>query len=170
MSKNNQQLVLYSTNTRLAYRIAQVFYGDFHYVWCSPYFDDSNLPKQDINLPSSSTPREIGRTLLREISSGDRHSAKIEQNRKSLVSAAGIKLKDGVIDHSEYLEIKEIIETTELNEFLPLLFVIPYVLVIKLLAKAPVSMRANPLSQEYIIEKLPRAYFDIIPFSEGVLT
>lgn len=166
---DSEQLFLYSTNTSLAYRIAKGYFGDFHYVWCSPFFDDSNVPRQDICLPSSSTPREIGRALLREINSGDRHSSKIEKNRKSLIYAAEVKLNDGVIDDSDYLEIKEIVETSELNEFRPLLFIISYSLVKELLKKAPVGMRANPLSEEYIIEKLPRSYFDFIPFSEGVL-
>ena len=31
--------ILYSTNTWIAYMIAERFYRRHHYVWCTPYFD-----------------------------------------------------------------------------------------------------------------------------------
>ncbi|MBI3374798.1 MAG: hypothetical protein HY017_24000 [Betaproteobacteria bacterium] len=47
-------------------------------------------------------------------------------------------------------------------DFRPLLYVIPFVAVSHLLKEVPVSRRAHPLSQEYIIEELPTELFDAI--------
>ncbi len=43
-------LILYSTNTWLAYKIAERFYGDMHYVWCAPFFDSESLPRNFFNV------------------------------------------------------------------------------------------------------------------------
>ncbi len=34
-----EKLILYSTNTWIAYKIAQKYYKDEHYIWCTPIFD-----------------------------------------------------------------------------------------------------------------------------------
>src|SRR5262245_16335140 len=35
--------VLYSTNTWLAFAIAQKYYASRHYVWCTPHFDPRSM-------------------------------------------------------------------------------------------------------------------------------
>jgi hypothetical protein len=40
MAATRPPLVLYSTNTSLAYNLNQPYYGEKHWVWCSPYFDE----------------------------------------------------------------------------------------------------------------------------------
>jgi hypothetical protein len=155
-------LMLYSTNTLLAYHINQMYYGDLHYVWSSPFFGASNIPSPFSPNPPSSSPQEIYETLLKDIQNGDRHSAKIRQNKAGLRRGAIVKHKMGVIDERQRLEILEKVRRAQFVEFKPLLYAIPFSLVASIFTPVPVRYRSNPLSEEYIIERLPRSTFDII--------
>jgi|SRR6185436_1167049 len=77
-------LLLYSTNTLLAYHINQTYYGELHYVWCSAFFGAANIPSPYRPNPPSSSPQEIYETLLKAIESNDKHSNKIRRNRAGL--------------------------------------------------------------------------------------
>jgi hypothetical protein len=154
--------ILYSANTWLAFRICEKYYSDKHYVWCTPFFDSDSSSKHLFSLPPSSTPKDIGQRLKNEIAMGDRHSPKIEGNRIGLIKGAEINFANGKISDSEFNEIKAIVEQARFQDFRPLLYVIPTVHVINRLKSVDVSLRAHPLSEEYIIEELERQYFDII--------
>ena len=64
-------------------------------------------------------------------------------------------------------EIAKIVESAEVSDFRPLLYIMPFELVQKLLIKVPVADRAHPLSSEFLIHSLPRAHFDVIEFNIG---
>lgn len=74
-------LLLYSTNTLLAYHISQTYYGELHYVWCSALFGAANIPSPYYPNPPSSSPQGIYETLLKAVESGDRHSEKIRLDK-----------------------------------------------------------------------------------------
>jgi hypothetical protein len=148
----------------LASRISELYYSNKHYVWCTPFFDGENTPRQTFSLPPSSTPRDIGQRLQNEIKLGDRHSTKIELNRNGLLKGAQIKFENGKINKQQLKEITEIVNEARIPDFRPLLYVIPTAKVITKLKSVDVSQRAHPLSEEYIIEELDRKCFDVVSF------
>lgn len=81
-----EPLLLYSTSTWLAYAIAERYYGGVHYAWCSPVYDGTTA-ESHINIPPTSSPAEIYRLLLHEVSRGERHGKAIENNREGLGGA-----------------------------------------------------------------------------------
>jgi hypothetical protein len=155
-------IVLYSASTWLAYVVAERYYSNEHYVWCTPYFDSRSLPDIDAATPPSSTPSEIYHSLDAEVRAGDRHSAKIELNRVGILKGASFKLHAGTISEKQAKDITAIVEGAETRDFRPLLYVIPYQPVAGILKMVPVAERAHPLSVEYVIEGLPRHCFDVI--------
>jgi hypothetical protein len=155
-------LLLYSTNTLLAYHINQTYYGELHYVWCSAFFGTENIPSPYHPNPLSSSPQGIYKALKDGIENGDRHCEKILLNKAGLRHGATVKHGQGDIDNTQRLEILDKVRLAQLPDFKPLLYVIPYPLVSGMLSTVPVRHRANPLAEEYIIAGLPRTSFDII--------
>jgi hypothetical protein len=155
-------LLLYSTNTLLAYHINQTYYGELHYVWCSAFFGADNIPSPYRANPPSSSPQGIYETLLKAVENSDRHSEKIRLNRAGLRRGATFKQGQGDITDAQRLEILDKVRLTQFADFKPFLYVIPSTLVSGILSTVPVRHRANPLSEEYIITRLPRTSFDII--------
>jgi hypothetical protein len=82
MAVASHHRVLYSAQTWLSFVIANKYFRDLHYVWCTPYFNGTPpyalAPGAN---PPSSTPGEIAKALRSDINSGDRHSAKIDANK-----------------------------------------------------------------------------------------
>jgi hypothetical protein len=157
-------LILYSTNSWLAYMIAEKFYGSEHFVWCTPVFDARSLSAYTASVPPTSCPAEIYRNLYEEVRRKDRHSVKIQENKAGIVRGAGMKNAAGDISAEALKEIGAIVEQAELADFKPLLYVIPFDPVAKLVKEVPVAKKAHPLSEEYTIERLPRLGFDILEF------
>ncbi len=155
-------LLLYSTNTLLAYHLNQTYYGELHYVWCSAIFGASNILAPYRPNPPSSSPQEIYDSLLKDIANGDKHSAKIKQNRAGLRRGANFKHTKGEISDEQRLEIFDKVRLAQIADLKPLLYLIPYSLVRGILSTVPVKHRANPLAEEFIIQKLARSKFDII--------
>ena len=157
-------LVLYSTNTWLAHKISREYYDDFHFVWCSPYFSARSLSGYDYTNPPSSSPGEIYERLFADVAAGDRNSPKIEDNRAGIIDGAEKKCAEERITKKQLREIREMVEDAEMLSFIPLLYIIPFASVVNMIMEAPIDARANPLSKEYIIERLPRSHFDVIEF------
>lgn len=158
----NNKSVCYSCCTWLSYEICQRYYRGNHYVWCTPYFDPSSRLSPHNSVPPTSNPREIYWNLLKEVQAGDLHSAKIAQNRSGIQRGADVQLKAGIIGIAEHRDILEIAAAAQPRDFSPLLFVIPVSPVAGLLQPVAVKYRASLLSEEYIIESLPRHRFDAI--------
>jgi hypothetical protein len=154
--------ILYSVNTWLAYNIARMFYGDEHYVWCSPVFDSRCRPGLHAVPPPTSCPGDIYHSLLEEVRRRDLHSAKISENRLGILKGAAVKQSTGIITEDELNEITAVVATAQAADFMPLLYVIPYNGIAHLLREVPVSQRAHPLSEEFVIEALPGELFDVI--------
>jgi hypothetical protein len=155
-------LVLYSAQTLLAYRINQKYYKQKHWVLCSPYRGRGSTATFDTAVPPSSSPFEIYRNLREEVKSAERHSYKIEANKEGLVRGANAKLKKRVISKAIAGEIAAAVKLAVVADFSPVLYVIPYKQVANQVQAVPVEKRAHPLSDEYLIDSLRRADFDII--------
>ena len=155
-------LSLYSTNTWLAFNIAERYYKGRHYIWCTPFFNGRSDKGEAGFVPPTSCPWEIYRSLYSEWRAGDRHSAKIAQNRSAILRGARANRIAGVISERRETEISSIVRDAEIRDFEPLVYVIPYGRVSRLVKEVPVAERAHPLSEEYVIESLPRRLFDII--------
>ena len=155
-------LFYYSTNSWLAYIVAERFFRQRHYVWCSPIFDHSAVGALDRTTPPSSSPAAIYSALAREVQEGDHHSAKIQANRLGIIHGATVKRKRRAITTKQYKDIVEIVTAAEIRDFRPLIYVIASRSVHKIIKEAPVRLRAHRLSAEYMIENLPRDAFDVI--------
>jgi len=156
--------ILYSTNTWLAYMIAQRYYKSEHYVWCTPFFDPRRNGGRDAAVPPTSSPFEVYCSLAEEVSRRDRHSKKIEENRVGILRGANAKKQAGVIDDVQEKDIVSIVSQAEIPDFRPLMYVIPYSVVVDRMREPPLEDKAHPLSAEYVIDQLPRDLFDVIEF------
>jgi hypothetical protein len=162
--KADSPIVLYSANSWLAYIIAERYYGGYHYIWCTPHFDPSAVPSISYTVPPSSSPIEIYRGLREDVKRGDRHSAKIAANKAGILRGVEYKMASGEITKDQASEIASIVDAAEPQDFKPLIFVVPFSLVKKTVREVPVSQRAHPLSNEFIVDRLPRNHFDVIDF------
>lgn len=158
----NNKNVLYSCCTWLSFNINQMFYDGYHYIWCAPYFDPSSRLNPYNSVPPTSNPKEIYWNLKREVDAGDKHSAKITQNRTGMQRGADLNLKMNRITPMQHQDIINIVAASEIRDFRPLLYVIPAKPVKPLVQLAALKDRAHALSEEYIIERLPRKLFDAI--------
>lgn len=150
------RLLLYSINTWLAYKIAEQYYSNTHYVWCSPLFNATNTN------PPSSNPIEIYCSLRKDIEGKDHHSSKIEQNKTGIIKGANIKKSKGIITDSQEQDIIDIVTAAELEDFRPLIYIIPTEKVNTIIKPVSYKFKANKFSHEYIIEELPKPLFDVI--------
>jgi hypothetical protein len=160
----SQKLLLYSTNSWLAYQINQRFYGEEHYVYCSPFFSGRSLTPRDVSNPVTTLPSHIYRRYHEEVRSGDRHGPTISGNRIGIVRGANAKAADGLISVTARAQIHAIVAASETRDFRPLVYVIPCASLGVDVREVPISQRAHPLSEEYIIPGLPRSEFDVLEF------
>jgi hypothetical protein len=153
-----EPLILYSTNSELAYKIAEKYYDGKHYVWCTPCFSSSDR----CFVPPSSEPLRVAARLYEDIKGRDRHSAKIESLRINIKRGATAKWEAGVITAEQLREISGLVDAAELVDFMPLLFVIPYKLVSEIARAVGGENKANFFSVEYLIESLPKDSFEAL--------
>jgi hypothetical protein len=107
---------------------------------------------------------------MREVDREDRHSSKVIDCRSGIIRGAQAKKKEGIIDADTESDILRAVELCGTREFRPLLFVIPFAKVKKLIEKVPVPARAHPLSSECLIPLLPGRCFDVIELGAGTGT
>jgi hypothetical protein len=157
-------LVLYSTCTKLAYLIAEQYYGGVHYVWCAP------APVADrflLGNPASSDPLTIYWRFYKDIETNDMHSASVRDNKQGILKGAVARHCQGLITNAEKIEIETIVQHAAMSDFVPLLFIIPFASVRSTASRAPVLSRARSSSQEYIIDRLERYQFDVLEIHNG---
>ena len=147
---------LYSINSFLSYKIAEHFYKNCHYVWCSPNFNSKGIN------PPSSDPYEICLGLIKDIEGGDLHSSKISMNKTGLIKGANVNHSKGVISEQEKLQITSVVEQASIEYFRPLIYVMSYNEVKDITNPASIEIKVGYFSKEYIIETMPRQMFDVI--------
>lgn len=153
--------VLYSAMTAVAFNINTRYYGGLHYMWCTPYFG-SDFESPHFTVPPSSSPLEIYNTFKKEIDGADLHNSKIKLNRIGIRKGADAMLKLGKISEEAHGEILAISKIAPMQQFRPLLCIIPRIEAVPYYQKVDVRSRANPLSHEYIVSNLPQSAFDVI--------
>jgi len=160
-------LVLYSTNAYIAYMINERYYQGLHYVWCSEVFDAraQYAYGPHASIPPSSSPGEIYKAMREDVRRGDWHSENLKRLRKSILEGAKAKLGAGEITQLQYDEIRRVLKRALLTDFRPVLYIMPYQGVAKLVEEVPIEERAHPLSLELRISALPRTFFDVIEVS-----
>jgi hypothetical protein len=156
-----EPLVLYSTNTWLAYAISERYYGGVHYAWCSPVYDGRRTASH-VNIPPTSSPAEIYRLLSAEVDRGERHSVVLEKNRKGLGKGLKARQAEGLVSATQQEEVASTIDSADIRDFRPVLYVIPFERVRGLVVDVPVPERAHPMSIEYRVERLSRDCFDML--------
>jgi hypothetical protein len=155
-------LILYSTNTYLAYSISESYYRT-HFFWCTPYFDPRSAPSLSVaRPPPSASPAELYEGFAEDIARSDKRSPRVAQNRSGIVAGATAHKERRRITTKQFNEIVEIVRAAELQDFRPLLFVAAYVELKKHLKRVPVSKLAHPFSQEFIADGVRRSGFDVI--------
>jgi len=157
-------LLLYSTNTLMAYGISEQHYGGSHWVWCSPFFKPDATAAAA--MPETAVLALIYSGFRRAVYGGDLHSAWIERNKAGLTKGVEAKRAAGAIDDRKVASLIAAIDAAPIINFRPLLFIIPYAKVKKQLEEVPPHERANPISIEYRILSLSRKHFDVLEFPE----
>lgn len=152
---------LYSVNSWIAYALGEEFFGDTHFVWCSEYFD----PSQESKLlgrspPPSSSPKEILAQLAKDVTSNDRHSAKIKSVREGLIKGIRVRLAAREITATAASIAEDVVNQAEIRDFEPVLYVIDRKAVASRLIIVPIADKATPFSSEFKIERLHRSEFD----------
>lgn len=156
-------LLLWSTNTHLKYRIQKEFFGDKHYVWCSPVFSAAALGRYDIgaNQPPSSDPFSIYRELRDAVGRTDSGCAKIISQKKVLRALAVELHGEGKISEAAMKEIVAMVKTADFSDWRPLIYTIPFSPVANRVLSVPRGQRASH-EPEYIVRDLDRGEFQII--------
>jgi hypothetical protein len=153
--------ILYATVTLLAFNINERYYNGLHYMWCTPCFD-VDIKSPLYGVPPTSSPFQIYKTLANEVVSGDLHSEKINANRVGIQRGALKKLEQKIISEESAKRIQDIAQLASINLFRPFLCVISTERARGFCTEVNVSAMASPLSQEFIVDNLPRSAFDII--------
>jgi hypothetical protein len=112
-------------------------------------------------LAPSSAPKDIYRDLAQAIARSDDHNTKIASQKSTLSGLAVSWHSDGLITADERDEIAATVAAARINEWRPLLFVIPYSLVATRVQPVPRGRRASS-EPEYIIPDLVTDEFDIL--------
>jgi hypothetical protein len=156
-------LILWSTNTHMKYRIQNVFAGGSHFVWCSPVFEGAALPRYALGAsqPASSDPATIYRQLYHAVKTNDGGDAKIASQKKVLRALALQWLEQGAITDDQRDEIVAMVKYSQMADWRPLLYVIPYGPVASRVRAVPRKSRASQ-EPEYIVEDLVETEFHII--------
>lgn len=154
-----KDMLLYSTCTDLAYRIAKEYYNDVHYVWCTDAFDAALQP-------GTSNPRTLCSRYLDQILRGDQHAVEIDHNRVGILKGADEKLKQGVIDSNQYNEIRARVLYSPMDAFYPVVFLIDKRAVKKRLEVVDTKDAASSFSVEYIIKDLKWNEFEVIKMKD----
>lgn len=156
-------IILYSTNVFLKKHIQCQYHADVHYVWCSENFDSTKLSSYASGalVPPSSNPADIYRELKRDIQRRDTHSAKITEQKATLIRLASEWHNSNAINLNEKDDIIYMVNNATFDEWRPLIYIIPRVGVEDRLQIVPMSKRAG-FGNEYIIPNLENSEFNII--------
>ncbi len=157
----DEPLILYSTQTWLAYAVAERFYGGVHHAWCSPVYDGTTAARH-VNIPPSSSPAEIYRVMAADARRGERHSALFTKKLDGIRTGAKLRAAAGEITAAQEEEIDAMLKTAHPRELRPVLYVIPFDTVKHIVHEVPLTLRAHPFSVEFQIPELPRNLFDMI--------
>ena len=147
----------------MKFRIQRDYRNDVHYVWCSEHFDSTKLSAYapGSRTARSADPAAVYWELAEDVRTGDLHSAKIASQRATLKELAIDWEAAGEITKDEKEEIIYMVDYEPIQEWRPLLYLIPRILVTDRLELVSIKERASR-EKEYIIRDLQRSEFEII--------
>ena len=151
--------VLWSVNSELAFRINVNYYGDVHFVWCTPDFGSYVSKGSPLNNPPTAQVLYRYKELDEAAKSGDLHSSAISGNRMGLRQGVEAKYAEEVIDEEQREALYFIIEETACIGFRPLIYVMAYEEVKDITSTVTPAAAARPSSTEYLIKELPGSMF-----------
>jgi hypothetical protein len=156
-------LFLWSTNTHFKYRIQHEFGGGKHYVWCSPTFESAALPRYATGAgqPASSDPATIYRQLHTAVKTKDPGNEKITSQKKILRALALKWCREASISTNDRDEIVAMLRRSEMVDWRPLIYVIPYAVVTERAKLVPRARRTSH-DPEFIVQDLCEGEFQII--------
>lgn len=114
--------------------------------------------------PTSSNPKRRYEILKNDVETSDFDSAMIKQNKTGIIKGAGILRTKGIISKQDETDIIYCVKNASILQFKPVILIIPYDLVKSELLPVTLKHKANPLSDEFIIEKLTADKFNIIEY------
>jgi len=143
--------------------IQQKYRGDKHYVWCGENFDSTKVSHYSTTARAapSSDPSAIYAQLKRAITYSDAHCDKIVSQRNSIIKLAKGWAAKGEISEQDLKDITFNAKHASLNDWRPLIYVIPREKVEPRLVPVPADKRAS-LGNEFILRDLSADEFDII--------
>jgi hypothetical protein len=150
----------------MKFRINRDFFGDIHYVWCSPEFDSSVLNRyaRGAATPPSSDPKTIYTELSEAARKGDEHAPKIASQKAVLTALAEDAFTKGRFSEADRDELVALVKHARFADWKPLLYVIPCTPEIAVrTALVPRDKRASH-EEEFIISDLRRSEFHILEF------
>ena len=152
---------LKSTQTSLAYRINQIYYGEVHFVYAAPDGSGAAVCSPLEANPPSSDPMDIYTRLLREIGTNDSGGELIGKNKIGLRKGVQVKLDSEIINEIQRREILQMVEKANVRDFRPVMYTMLCTEVEYLLEPVPIDVKANVASREFMIKELPRDLFRI---------
>jgi hypothetical protein len=143
--------------------IQERFRGGVHYAWCSESFDSSTLPRYSLSsqVAPSSNPADIYRELKSAVQRKDQHSYKINEQKLSLKKLAIDWEVAGEISSDDKNEIVYMVDHAAFDDWRPLIYIIPRMLVQLRIRLVPPDKRAS-FGPEYVIADLRRDEFDVV--------
>ena len=134
-----------------------------HYIWCSPTFEGAALPRYAIGAsqPASSDPATIYRDLHAAVRTKDGGCQKIKDQKKVLKALAIKWFKNNEISQVDRDEILAMVSRSDVTDWKPLIYVIPFETVAKRVVLVPRTKRASH-EPEYILADLAESEFHII--------
>lgn len=154
-------LILYSTQSWAAFALNQEFYGQYHYVWCSPFLNPEKDTTTTHFFADTSVPGRIYKFLSEESSGKKKSRQWIRRNKIGLLNGVKSKLAGKVIDKKTAKALNQYIMTADPIDFRPVLYIIPYAKVSNIVKKVDPGKGAHLFSVEYRIHQLPRKLFDV---------
>lgn len=146
---------LFSTATHLSYIISKNFFKDIHHTWCAPKFD-----AKETN-PSSSNPLELYKKLIFEVQN-EIEGAAIYKQKIGILRAVSAKRQQEIITEEEEQKIIDIIGAARIEDYRPVIYVIPTNKVENLIEAASHTKKDGILSQEFLIRELPGDLLELL--------
>jgi hypothetical protein len=155
--------LLYSTNPFLKFYLQEQYYGGVHWVWCSESFDSAVLEKYTAgaNVPPSSNPADLYRSLRDAVRRKDTHDQKIQAQKATYLTLAVEYERAGKITAQSLEDITYRVTNASFDDWRPLLYLVPRTPLGGRVKPVPASQCAG-LGPEFTVTDLQRTEFDVI--------
>jgi len=152
----NKTPFLFSAGSAFSYKINKIYYNDSHFVWCTVHFNRKGQPV-------TSNPFSICKRFIEQISTGDRHTEEISNNKAGVLKGAQKKLDEGTISEAQFIEICQLVNLSRYEDYFPVIYVIDGKKISDdRLLEVNTEDKASDSSSEYKIVDLKSNEFELI--------